>query len=271
LETLDVRTRQIRLRAYRWPNPGRPAVLLLHGMSGCAPLWREVAERLAAEYEVIAPDLRGHGMSEKPDGPYTAEAMAADNLALMESLGIDRAALIGHSLGARVAWYVAFAAPKRITRLVVEDQFPDSRTDAAAYWQQSLGDWPVRFSSREEAVDFLRRRGRTTAWWEPSIIQAEDGSWTWGFRLETLLRISRETAARDDWPVVIRLRCPVLVIRGGASTHLTAETADLMAATIARCRLVTVDGADHWVHGQQPEAWLEAVRPFLAGSRTRRR
>ncbi|MEM9437395.1 MAG: alpha/beta hydrolase [Pseudomonadota bacterium] len=107
-----------------------PAVLLLHGYPQTSACWHAVAPALvAAGYRVIAPDLRGYGVSDKPlsaadHSTYSKRAMAADQIALMDALGIDSFAVIGHDRGARVAHRLARDHGARITRIAVLDIAP---------------------------------------------------------------------------------------------------------------------------------------------------
>jgi len=106
-----------------------PPLLLLHGAPQTHVTWRLVAPQLATSYTVIVPDLRGYGDSSKPpDGEshvnYSKRAMALDQVEVMQKLGFDRFAVVGHDRGARVAWRMAVEHPDRVTRLAVLDIVP---------------------------------------------------------------------------------------------------------------------------------------------------
>ena len=102
-----------------------PPVLLLHGYPQTRSMWRLVAPTLAAHFTVIASDLRGYGDSAKPaDEVYDKRAMAADQFALMRSLGFERFAVVGHDRGGRVGHRLALDAPEAVTSLVVLDIVP---------------------------------------------------------------------------------------------------------------------------------------------------
>lgn len=101
-----------------------PAVLLLHGYPETHYAWRHQWPILAGRYRVIAPDLRGYGATDKPDTGYDKRSMAADIRALMAHCGIERAAIVGHDRGARVATRFAKDYPDAIDRLVVIDNIP---------------------------------------------------------------------------------------------------------------------------------------------------
>lgn len=106
-----------------------PPVLLLHGYPQSHVMWHRVAPRLASEFTVIAPDLRGYGDSSKPFGEpdhstYSKRAMAQDGVEVMQALGFDRFAVVGHDRGGRVAYRMALDHPERVTRLSVLDIVP---------------------------------------------------------------------------------------------------------------------------------------------------
>src|SRR5207302_11493182 len=103
---------------YRIAGSG-PPVVLIHGMVNSSRHWEEVALRLASEYTVIAPDLIGHGDSATPRGDYSLGAHAAVIRDLMAAIGIDRATIVGHSLGGGVAMQFFYQFPQRTERLVL--------------------------------------------------------------------------------------------------------------------------------------------------------
>ena len=116
-------------------------VVLLHGFPETNYAWRHQIPVLAANHRVIAPDLRGYGETEKPATGYDKRSMAQDIVALLDTLGIDKVALVGHDRGARVATRLAKDHPQRVDRLVVMDNVPTrivarelNASIAKAYW-----------------------------------------------------------------------------------------------------------------------------------------
>lgn len=97
------------------------ALLLLHGWPEFWLTWEPVMVRLAERFRLIAPDLRGFGDSDKPNGPWGAEAHAADMLALLDALGVDRVGIVGHDVGGAVMQVMARAAPARLAGLFFFD------------------------------------------------------------------------------------------------------------------------------------------------------
>ncbi|MHB8573414.1 MAG: alpha/beta fold hydrolase [Candidatus Dormibacteria bacterium] len=98
-----------------------PALVLIHGIAGSSRTWRQVVPRLSQQFTVVAPDLLGHGASAKLRGDYSLGAHASGVRDLMVALGIDRATMVGHSLGGGVAMQFAYQFPERVERLVLVD------------------------------------------------------------------------------------------------------------------------------------------------------
>lgn len=96
-----------------------PAILLIHGIGDCSNTWREVIPRLATRHTIIAPDLLGHGLSDKPRADYSVAGYANAMRDLISVLGVERVTVVGHSLGGGVAMQFAYQYPERCERLVL--------------------------------------------------------------------------------------------------------------------------------------------------------
>jgi haloacetate dehalogenase len=128
-ETRRVALGDIGLFVRRGGRRGAPPLLLLHGYPQTGALWRRVAGRLAGDFELVVPDLRGYGRSSQPPGApdhanYSKRAMADDMARLMTAFGHERFAVCGHDRGGRVAHRLALDHPHRVDRLVVLDIAP---------------------------------------------------------------------------------------------------------------------------------------------------
>lgn len=104
--------------SYRIAGDG-PVILLVHGIAGTSEAWTDVMERLAGRYTLIAPDLPGHGNSDKPPGDYSLGSLASMLRDLMVTLGYDHATMVGHSLGGGVVMQFVYQFPQRCERLVL--------------------------------------------------------------------------------------------------------------------------------------------------------
>jgi haloacetate dehalogenase len=145
-ETRDIDVEGVRIHAVLGPRRQAPAVLLLHGYPQTHAMWHKVAPRLSGRYNVVATDLRGYGDSGKPATdaghmPYSKRVMAADQVAVMRSLGHDRFLVVGHDRGARVGHRMAVDHAGAVAKLAVLDIAPtlamyENTTEAfaRAYW-----------------------------------------------------------------------------------------------------------------------------------------
>src|SRR6476619_5401295 len=125
LTTIDTGEARIRVRH----GGSGPPLLLLHGHPETHVMWHKIAPRLARDFTVIAPDLRGYGGSGKPattadHEPYSKRAMARDQIALMRHFGFERFAVAGHDRGGRVAYRLALDHPDAVEKLAVLDIVP---------------------------------------------------------------------------------------------------------------------------------------------------
>ncbi|HZU76933.1 MAG TPA: alpha/beta hydrolase, partial [Dehalococcoidia bacterium] len=134
-----------------------PPLLLLHGHPQTHVMWHKVAPRLAEEFTVVAPDLRGYGGSSKPAStpehePYSKRAMARDMVALMRRLGFARFALAGHDRGGRVAYRLALDHPGVVSKLAVLDILPTGEHFRRADSAFALGYWHWFFMAQPEPL-----------------------------------------------------------------------------------------------------------------------
>jgi haloacetate dehalogenase len=141
-ETLDIDAGEVRIHGVR--GGSGPPLLLLHGYPQTHVMWHAVAPALAADFTVVACDLRGYGASDKPPTtadhwPYTKRAMASDQVAAMRALGYERFAVCGHDRGARVGYRMALDHPARVERLAVIDVVPTGEVLLRANREMALG------------------------------------------------------------------------------------------------------------------------------------
>src|SRR4051794_4657570 len=130
----------------------RPGVLLLHGLLGRASHWAATARRLAPRYRALALDQRGHGRSERPEGPYGTEAYLADAVAAVEQLGLAPVTVIGHSMGALTAWQLAAHRPDLVAAVVICDMRAAALGEAGQReWEDWTRSWPLPFATLGDA------------------------------------------------------------------------------------------------------------------------
>jgi pimeloyl-ACP methyl ester carboxylesterase len=263
----------IRLAYRHWPAPAAaqsPAVVLLHGVLQTGDGMRHLAERLSSDREVLVPDLRGRGDSDRPAGGYDPATMAADVASLIERLEIERPALIGRLHGGLVAYHLAAARPELVSGVILGDANPEVNEDRAAEALASIAALPGGFASREDAARFYEHglglppdRARHDI---PSDLEAlPDGGFRWRHDLGIVSRIESAAIPRSDWHVLAQVQCPALILRGQRG-EIGRETAQHMLATMPRARAMMIYGATHDVFlGPGSEQTLAAIQLFLFG------
>jgi len=255
-----------------WGAATAPPLVLLHGITGHARTWDRLAGELAPSARVIALDQRGHGDSQPaPDADYAVGTMARDLGALAEALDLGRFALLGLSMGGRVAIAFAGASPARVSRLVIVDIGPDIHPPGMERVRSMMAGAPERLASVEQAAELMRRAN-------PRYDEAElrhraahglkplpDGGFTWKYdkALRDMMRAGGRRDALNLWEPLARIACPTLLVRGAESDILSPEIAKRMIETLPDGRLVEIAEAGHQVPGDQPAAFARAVRSFL--------
>ncbi|MCX5388729.1 alpha/beta fold hydrolase [Streptomyces sp. NBC_00094] len=212
--------------AYRVRGPeDAPPVVLVHGRGEDGTGWHGVAEELAADHRVYAPDLRGHGLSDRPGGYGFAEFR--DELGgFLRALGLAGATVVAHSMGGAAAYLLAQREPTLIGRMVLEEPpvfFPlDPPRPVAERPEGPLAlDWDVVTTTDAQ-------------------LNAPDPHW------------------RDDLPAIT---APTLVLAGGPTSHVPQEHLSWLAERIPGARLVTIDGG-HLLHASRHDEFLTAIREF---------
>jgi pimeloyl-ACP methyl ester carboxylesterase len=252
---------------------GRP-LLLVHGFTGAKEDFAGHLDALAgAGWHVVAPDLPGHGETHPADFAFGFDAYAGVLLALVDDLGWERFAVLGHSMGGVVVQHLVLDHPARIGALVLMDTSPDSFgidaeiVDLACETVATQGMRPLLELQRSlgspldsDAALALRA--------DPSWAEAQDAKF---------LRCSPEmyvamarllTTAPSRAERLGRLDIPTLVLVGEGDVLLRAPS-DRLAAAIPGARLVVVPGAGHSPQVENPDAWFAAVGGFLASAPTR--
>jgi pimeloyl-ACP methyl ester carboxylesterase len=262
----------LRMRYYEWPGDG-PNLVFLHPSSGYGRMWDGTAAALAGRFHVFAPDQRGHGDSDRPDGSYAAEEYAQDLHLFLEQLGLGRAIIAGHSLGGRVAQVFAATYPKHTVAILLvggphySNFFQErQRVEAVLEGVQTMRASRTEFPSAQAALEYLRqlrpadseetRRHRL----EHNTRPLERGGVA--FKYDKVRVAQGLTHLADDLrPYAQRVSCPVVILRGSRSTHLTREEAECVARFWKDCRVVEVEG-DYSLEMENPDGLARAIRDF---------
>ena len=253
-----------------------PDLILIHGVTGDLSVWYlcKAMAGLAVDHRVTAYDLRGHGYTDVPPAGYTSADHAADLLALMDVIGAKTARLVGHSFGGVIAAHAAAIAPERVEAIVLSDPyFPALRhLEDLSRW----GHWETFRGEAEEAGVTLQ----VEHWYDldrffDQVVHL-DAEHLLKFRqavglpaMNRLMKLGRTTCGPDTKAIaglttelIHGITAPVLAIYGEASPF--RATSSYLAEHLADCREVIIPGAKHRAPEENPEAFLAAVRDFLA-------
>lgn len=204
-----------------------PALVLLHALGETGSTWARTAEALGGAYRVHAPDLRGHGDSDRSD-EYSLELMRDDVLGLIDAFGLGRVTLVGHSMGAIVAYLLAGERPELIERLVLEEPAPPVPAS------------PPRAVPRD---------------------RDENAPFDWAM-VEAVYR-QRNDPDPAYWDRLATITAPTLIVAGGSASPLPQDEMSRMAELIPDCRMVTIESG-HLVHEARPAEFAAEVRAFLS-------
>ena len=274
-----VRAGDVELATHVWPG-GEPTVIGIHGLTANHTCWYPVAEALAPQHRVIAYDLRGRGGSDKPERDYDLATHNRDLLGLMDRLGVARAIVMGHSLGAHIAVRFAAHHPDRVAKLVLFDGGLDVRAEVFDSLGPSLARLGVEFPSLDAFLGLMKGLPFFAGGWNEHLTRyftydveaGPDG----GVRSKVARHaIEEEVAALTRtrlWAWHHKIRVPTLLLRAPDGLLreddclMTQEEAEAMAHGIPGCRLVVVPKTNHYtiLLGDNPVV-LDAVRAHLKG------
>src|SRR6185437_14138124 len=230
-----------------------PVLLLTHGYSSTSAMWQGQIDALSKHHQLVLWDMRGHGQSAYPSDPsaYSEAHTVADMAALLDQVGAREAIVGGLSLGGYMSLAFHRAHPNRVRALLIIDTGPGfKKDDARAAWNRRAHETGNRFE--REGLAVLQSASR-----ERSTVSHRDAS--------GLAHAARGMLTQRDARVIESLpdiKVPSLVIVGADDAPFLAAS-DYMAAKIPGARKVVIAAAGHAVNIDQPQAFIDAVLPFL--------
>jgi pimeloyl-ACP methyl ester carboxylesterase len=266
---------------YRMAGSG-PPVVLIHGMVNSSRHWEAVARRLASDYTVIAPDLIGHGDSATPRGDYSLGAHAAAIRDLLAVIGVERATIVGHSLGGGVAMQFFYQFPQRTERLALissgglgHDVSPLLRGAALPGVQAllALGAHPRVLDALSAAGDRMRARGNSKGVYLKAVVRAlrpleEPGARrAFVHTLRSVIDIHGQRVSALDRLYLLE-RFPTLIVWGERDRTIPLDHGRETLEVVPHARFETLPKAAHFPHLEDPDGvarllrdWLETTEP----------
>ncbi len=277
-------TRYVTVHGYRraYIRAGRgPALLLIHGIGDSSQVWRDLVPLLAQGRTVIAPDLLGHGESDKPRGDYSIGGYACGMRDLLTVLGIDRATVLGHSLGGGVAMQFAYQFPERCERVVLVATggvCPDLHPVLRAVATPGSG-LVLSLVTAAPLRQFGWAVTRALRWLHTDLGRDADdlmrtfGSLHVGTARAAFLRTLRASVDGHGQAITMLDRCylsagmPSMIIWGAHDAVIPVEHARIAHAAMPGSRLEIFEDAGHFPHRSDPERFRAVVEDFLSSTR----
>ena len=263
-----IKTNNIELYYETYGGTGKPLVLI-SGLGYPLWQWHRMVPFLAEQFQVIAFDNRGVGQSDKPEGPYTAQMLAADTAGLLDALGIEKAIIVGHSMGGFIAQSLALDFPSKVEKLILCSTnfggphhvpvtpeamrvLSDVTSDALTRFKNGLAvsTAPGWAEKNPQMIDeWVKWRVANPI--EPAPYQAQ---------LAIGLSLMTEAAAFET--KLPRLNIPTLILFGKHDKVVPPENASLLSTQIANSKVVIFPDAGHFFPIEIPEAASQAVIEF---------
>lgn len=274
-----------------WGPAGAPILLMLHGFPEYSGAWAELAERLCDRYRCIAPDQRGYGQSWAPAdvAQYATGKLVGDMVALIDHLGGGPVTVLGHDWGASVAYVLAARQPERVDRLIILNgvhPVPFQREMAKGGAQSEASQyilWLRRAGSEEKLAEngFAKLMDLFSAkmdlsWMTPVKLAAYTTEWGRPGRMRGMVnwyRASPLQVAAPGQPIIdlpalpraaLTVHQPHLLIWGTHDTALLTDCLDGLDELAPDLTIHRIDGADHWICHQEPDAVAALILDWMA-------
>jgi len=261
----DLEANGLRLH-YTRTGGAKPPLVLTHGFSDDGLCWTPVAESLAAAYDVIMLDARGHGRSDGPEEGYGPKEHAADVAGLITGLGLEKPAVLGHSMGAVTALALAGLYPTLPGQILLEDPPAVWLSDAPpldpAARRQRFWSWIVNLKRKTGEEMLAAQRAESPHWSE-----AELGPWVAAKLRLSFFVLTATQSEVIDWPTTIaQISCPVLLITADPAQGaiVTAAGAAQLQATLPQVQVAHIANAGHSIRRDQFGPYMRVVEAFLA-------
>lgn len=254
----------LRLRYVDQGPPSGPVVVMLHGYTDTWFSFSRVLPLMPSTLRIIVPDQRGHGASDRPEAGYSMPEFASDVVQLLEALQIQRATVVGHSMGSFVARQVALAAPDRVERLVLIGAGATARNDAVGELRKSVDALtdPVDVAFAREFQASMVQRPVPPEFLDRVVADtARVPARVWKSVLAGILEHTIDHSA---------IRQPTLVIGGDRDTVFTQSDQEHLARLIPNATVRIVAGIGHSLQWEQPDLFARALADFMTtGAGTR--
>jgi pimeloyl-ACP methyl ester carboxylesterase len=243
----------------------KPPVVLAHGVTDDGLCWSPVTAALAAAYDVIMVDARGHGLSDAPLEGYGPIEQADDLAGLIRGLDLQSPIILGHSMGAIATLVLAARYPQLPLAIALEDPppwwAPTFDRPFTPDWQVGMRAWITSLQQQPRQALIDAQRAETPHWSD-----AELGPWAEAKLRFNLNFFNRLSDPQLDWPALLRqVKCPALLITGdpAAGALVTPQAALALKEQMPQLEIAHIAGAGHSIRRDQFERYQQVLQPFF--------
>ncbi len=243
-----------------------PPLVILHGLFGSARNWTSLARQLGETHHVYALDLRNHGASGWAE-TMTYEEMAGDVRAFLARHGLEGAVVMGHSMGGKTAMCLALEEGSLIGRLIVVDIAPVAYSHTHGPLIAAMQGADLAGATRRGEVDRQLAAQIPEAALRSFLLQnlvTEEGRLRWRINLDALAANMAVLTGYPDDLEGRRYDGPAFFLSGAGSDYVLPEHHGAIRTLFPQAEIDAIEGAGHWVHAEQPRAFLERVQTFLS-------
>ncbi|MCK4841744.1 MAG: alpha/beta fold hydrolase [Methylococcales bacterium] len=240
----------------------QPALIILHGFFASSRNWRQMARKLADNHHVYVLDLRNHGLSAH-SSVMDYPSMVDDLALFMDEQGLEKANILGHSMGGKVAMWFVLNYPERVNKLIVADISPVAYQHSFDQTIQALIDLPLdKISNRKQADEFLSAIIPELAYRQFLLqnLQLVDGQYSWRIDLETFYHNADNIIGFPSVELVTAFIDEVLFVMGGNSNYTDTEA---IKHSFPNAKIMAIEGASHWLHVDSPDKFFSHSNDFL--------
>jgi esterase len=258
-----------------------PTIIIIHGLYGASDNWMSVARELSNSYEVYMVDQRNHGKSPHNES-HTYNNLVDDLKEFMDDQGIEKAILIGHSMGGKTVMFFARQYPERINNLIVIDIAPKDYKNLSDFSQQTIDHLNIinamssvdlgKIESRNDVDKKLSetiQSNRVRQFLLKNLHREKDNTFSWSLNIEALknnLSSILEGFSKIEIQNGLNITgFPILFIKGELSNYITENDFPIIRKIFPYAEIETIGNAGHWVHAEQPEKFLGVIKDFLEG------
>ncbi|MBF0277846.1 MAG: alpha/beta fold hydrolase [SAR324 cluster bacterium] len=239
--------------------------LILHGLFGSSSNWGRIAKILSGSFQVFTLDLRNHGESPH-ESTMTYEAMAEDILAFMDEKGLEKAILLGHSMGGKTAMVAALNHPSRIEQLIVVDIAPVSYHHDYQQLLNALNSVDFNQIKKRDEVDFHLQCQIPDIGLRHFLMKnltRKGQQYFWQINLHSIEEAMPALMLFPEFPAERKYSGKTLFIGGANSDYILRQHYQQIFRFFPRNKIVMLKNAGHWVHAEQPQALLKTVQSFI--------